>query len=403
ISTAQIAAGQGDSYLVALNQAISQWGKAIYIRPMAEMNNGGNPWHGNPDAYRKAFERIYLFVHGGSRVNARLASLGMPPVKGTLASNPMPRVRVLWSPLAGGDDFTPYWPGNPYVDVAGADIYKEAGAPPWQKFIVLYGFAHEHRKPFSVPEWGLFGIDDKDFVPTMCTFLKSHVTETAEFYESKPGSIFDLGNKPLSRAAYASCLTPFAGPVPSFASGGPGSARGVSVKLAADQHTGASPLDVTFTVKAKLTVPVAHWTILFGDGAVQNGDGAPPATVSHTYAADGAYTPTLFVFASSPFTPSAAKFYSQTTVTVGAGGTIVGLTPTPAAGKGPLKVSFKIDFAKSASKWQLIYGDGLEHDGSGKPPHFAGHTYTKSGMYHVVLVLTSAANTYFADATIRVR
>lgn len=402
ISTAQIAAGKGDPYLVALNQAISQWGRAIYVRPMAEMNNGGNPWHGNPPVYVKAFQRIYLIVHGGSSVNARLASLGMPPVRGSLASNPMPRVRVLWSPLAGGDDPTPYYPGNPYVDVSGADIYKESGPPPWQKFIVLYAFAHSHHKPFSVPEWGLFGIDDKDFVPTMCTFLKTHVTETAEFYESKPGSIFDLANKPLSRGAYSSCLTPFAGPAPSWASGGAGTARRLALKLVPDQRSGASPLDVTFSVTAKLSVPIAHWTILFGDGGVSQGDGPPPATVAHTFPADGDYSPTLFVFASAPFTPSAAKFYAQTSVTVGSGGTIVGLDATPAGGKAPLKVAFKIEIAKPVSKWQLIYGDGLEHDGSGTPPHFAGHTYTKAGSYHVVLVLTSGASTYFADATIKV-
>jgi hypothetical protein len=64
-------------------------------------------------------------------------------------------------------------------------------------------------------------------------------------------------------------------------------------------------------------------------------------------------------------------------------------------------VAFKIDIAKPVSKWQLIYGDGLEHDGSGAPPHFAGHTYSKPGTYHVVIVLTSGASTYFADATIK--
>ena len=403
ITTAQIAAGKGDGYLVALNQAISQWGKAIYIRPMAEMNNPGNPWSASPPAYRKAFARIYLIVHGGPSVNSRLHSLGMPAVSGTLAANPLPRVRVLWSPLAGGADAVPYWPGDAYVDVGGADIYKEANRqPPWQKFNDLYAFSRAHNKPFAVPEWGLFGVDDKDFVPAMCAFLKAHPTETEEFYESKPGSIFDLANKPLSRAAYASCITPFAGPAPSWASGGPGTARQVSLKLVPDQSSGASPLDVTFTITAKLSVPVAHWTVLFGDGAVQNGDGAPPATVAHTYPADGTYTPTLFVFASPPFTPSAAKFYAQTSVTVGAGGTVVGLEPTPSGGKGPLQVSFKIEFAKPVSKWQLIYGDGLEHDGSGKPPHFAGHTYSKPGTYHVVLVLTSGPSTYFADATIKV-
>src|SRR3954454_25266894 len=119
-----IAVGQGDGYLASLNQAISQWGKAIYIRPLGEMNNRGNPWSGDPATYRKAFARIYSIVHGNvSRLSP--AYRGAP-----LATNPFPRVRVVWSPLAGGDDPKPYWPGKAFVDVGGADIYKEAGEPP---------------------------------------------------------------------------------------------------------------------------------------------------------------------------------------------------------------------------------------------------------------------------------
>src|SRR3954468_21814905 len=48
IGVAQIAAGQGDAYLGALNQAVGAWGRPIYIRPLAEMNNPGNPWSGDP-------------------------------------------------------------------------------------------------------------------------------------------------------------------------------------------------------------------------------------------------------------------------------------------------------------------------------------------------------------------
>lgn len=68
LTPAQIAAGKGDSYLFALNDAISQWGAGIYVRPMAEMNNSGNAWSGftssgapksghSPADYRKAFAR----------------------------------------------------------------------------------------------------------------------------------------------------------------------------------------------------------------------------------------------------------------------------------------------------------------------------------------------------------
>jgi hypothetical protein len=155
ISTAQIAAGKGDSYLVSLNQAISQWGRAIYVRPMGEMNNPGNPWHGDPPNYKKAFARIFLIVHGGSDVNAKLKALGMPPVAGNLATNPFPRVRVLWSPLAGGDDPEQYWPGDAYVmSAAATSTRRTTRSPPWTSSRQLFTFSKAHGKPFSVPEWG---------------------------------------------------------------------------------------------------------------------------------------------------------------------------------------------------------------------------------------------------------
>ncbi len=42
ISPAQIAAGKGDSYLIALNGAISTFAGPIYIRPLPEMNGYWN-------------------------------------------------------------------------------------------------------------------------------------------------------------------------------------------------------------------------------------------------------------------------------------------------------------------------------------------------------------------------
>ena len=42
ITPAQIAAGRGDAYLIALNQAIAAFGGPIYVRVLAEMNNPKN-------------------------------------------------------------------------------------------------------------------------------------------------------------------------------------------------------------------------------------------------------------------------------------------------------------------------------------------------------------------------
>lgn len=241
ITPAQIAHGVGDGYLIALNQAIAAWGKGIYIRPMAEMNNTGNlyaafrkdgslkPGH-LPSDYRKAFARIYLILHGGTAasINAKLKALGLPAIAQDLPLNPFPRLRVVWCPLAGGTPKTPanapeaYYPGPAYVDVEGGDIFDEVltDTAPWRDLEALYAAALKRKKPFSVPEWGLFGIDDPTFVQHMCDFLKSRrATEEAGFYSSKAGSIFDLESKPKSRAVYRKCITPLGAPFPAWAAG----------------------------------------------------------------------------------------------------------------------------------------------------------------------------------------
>src|ERR1700730_9180742 len=215
ITPTGLASGQGDGYLIALNEAIAAWGKAIYVRPMAEMNNSGTLGSGykpngrpkdashSPATYRKAFARIYLILHGGpaSEINAKLRQLGLPPLRGGgLLLNPFPRLRVVWSPLAGGTPRVPgnapesYYPGRMFVDVEGGDIYDEGltDNAPWPDLEALYRLGLGHRKPFSVPEWGLFSIDDPAFVQHMCAFVVTHrATEMQAFYESKPGSIFD--------------------------------------------------------------------------------------------------------------------------------------------------------------------------------------------------------------------
>ena len=102
MTPAGIAAGRGDAYLVALNQAIAAYGGQVYVRVMAEMNNPRNlyaptrlngtskgPSH-SPAAYRQAFRRAYLILHGGE-VDAQLRRLGQPPVGRELAVNPRRR------------------------------------------------------------------------------------------------------------------------------------------------------------------------------------------------------------------------------------------------------------------------------------------------------------------------
>jgi hypothetical protein len=229
ITPAAIAAGAGDGYLIALNGAINEWGKLVYIRPMAEMNNPRSLYSyerkhdaaHSPVAYRHAFCRVFVILHGGSaaKVDALLRRFGLGPVGRDLPVNPYPTaLRVIWNPLAGiehgPNPAARYFPGNACVDLIGNDMFSSSiGGGSFEENQALYD-AHP-TKPYSLPEWGLEGVDDPAFIRRICDFVKMHRrTEMAAYYESKPGSIYDLGDKPKSRAVYRRCITPIGGPVP---------------------------------------------------------------------------------------------------------------------------------------------------------------------------------------------
>jgi hypothetical protein len=226
ITPAAIAAGGGDSYLLSLNAAIAEWGKLIYVRPMAEMNNPVNLYSYErkhdaahaPAAYRRAFCRMFILLHGG-KVDPLLKRLGLKPIGRDLPVNPYPRVlRVIWNPLAGvehgPDPAARYYPGDGCVDMVGNDMFSSfVGGGSFGENQALYD-AHA-KKPYSLPEWGLQGVDDPGFVRKICDFLKSHRrTQVAAYYESRPGSTYDLGSKPQSKAIYKDCITPLGAAAP---------------------------------------------------------------------------------------------------------------------------------------------------------------------------------------------
>jgi hypothetical protein len=227
ITPAQIAAGKGDAYLIAMNAAIATLAQPMYVRPLGEMNGhwnsycaftkGGRAKPGHSTAeFKKAFARIYLIVHGGPAVvvNAKLRRLGLPALAGgDLPVNPLPLVKVIWNPQGYGSPDIPansaqaYYPGDKYVDVVGNDLYDIRGKAEWPANEALYR-AHA-GKPYAIPEWGLWGVDDPSFVLKMAAFVKTHRRlELVSYFNSGAGSIFDLGSKPKSRAAYRKAITP---------------------------------------------------------------------------------------------------------------------------------------------------------------------------------------------------
>jgi hypothetical protein len=227
LSPRAIAMGQGDDYLFAVNRAIAEWAKPIYLRPYAEMNGHWNAYCAYTQSgrlkgathstaiFRKAFARTYLIAHGGQAVvvNKSLRRLGLPGIRVDLAENPAPTLKVIWNPQGHGSPHIPgnsaqaYYPGDRYVDMVGNDLYNIRFKAEWASNEALYK-AHPN-KPYGFPEWGNWGIDDPSFIQRMAQFVRTHRrVELLSWFDTKPGSIWDLGSKPKSRAAYRRHIVP---------------------------------------------------------------------------------------------------------------------------------------------------------------------------------------------------
>ena len=219
-----VAQGRTDSYLRALNGALAGFGGLVYVRPMPEMNGHWNEYCAfNRDgssrgprystaAFRKAFARIAIFARGGTAANmsAQLRRLGLP---GTASDLPLTQARIVWNPQGYGAPDIPansaeaYYPGDAYVDVVANDIYRQSTGAAWDANEALY--RRYPQKRYAIAEWGLWGMDDPAYVERMGAFARTHSRmEFLAYFNSKPGSLWDLGSKPGSRAAYRRFITP---------------------------------------------------------------------------------------------------------------------------------------------------------------------------------------------------
>jgi hypothetical protein len=225
ITPLSIAQGRGDYFLLQLNAALADFSGLVYVRPLPEMNGHWNDYcaynrDGSPRgrqnstaAFKKAFARTAIIARGGPArlVNAKLRKLGVPGIGQT--DLPTTQARIVWNPQGYGAPDVPgnsaraYYPGNAYVDVVANDLYRQSTGAAWEANDALY--AAFKSKPYGIAEWGLWGVDDPAFVEKMGGWVRGHPrVELLAWFNSKPGSIFDLGSKPRSRAAYRKHITP---------------------------------------------------------------------------------------------------------------------------------------------------------------------------------------------------
>jgi hypothetical protein len=228
LTSHDVAQGRGDSWLAEVNQAVAAHGGLVYVRPFPEMNGHWNAYCAyNQDgssrgasnstaAFKKAFARVYLIVHGGpaGTLNAKLRRLGLPPARtGELATSPVSRVRVVWnpqgygSPDVSGNSAAAYYPGDAYVDVVANDLYNINHSAAWDANDQLYA-AHPN-KPYAIAEWANWGFDDPAFVARMVDFVRTHRrVELLAYYNGRPNSPWDIARQPRSRAAYRKLVVP---------------------------------------------------------------------------------------------------------------------------------------------------------------------------------------------------
>jgi hypothetical protein len=163
-----LAGGEGDAFLIALNQLIVEAAVVTYLRPLSEMNNGNNPYspydlNGRPRGpgytVRQFIRAIALIVRGGELavINRRLQRLHMRRVRTSLEVLPRAPVALMWVPLSFGNPEIPknhprfFWPGCRYVDWVGTtwySMYKASSA-----MHRMYSYPLWRCRPFAFAEW----------------------------------------------------------------------------------------------------------------------------------------------------------------------------------------------------------------------------------------------------------
>jgi hypothetical protein len=211
ITPREIAQGSDDRYVLRLARTIVDAHQTVYVRLMAEMNGHWNAYCAyNADGsrrkgghsthwYKQAWRRFTLIIRGGPRseVNEKLVRLGMPRILRASSQNdpiyeggadgiplpvpeqlPRPRVAMMWvpqsfgSPNVSGNQPGDYWPGGPYVDWVGFDIYsKFAGAFDDDRAF----FDHYRHKPFVIGEYGPWDNDySGTFTRSLFDWIEAH-------------------------------------------------------------------------------------------------------------------------------------------------------------------------------------------------------------------------------------
>jgi phospholipase C len=148
--------------------------------------------------------------------------------------------------------------------------------------------------------------------------------------------------------------------------------------------SGAAPFKVHFD-GSKSAGGIARWSLDFGDGMSRSGNGAPPASIAHTYGRAGGYEAVLTVRQ-----PSGARATARYDVLVSGPPPTAWIYGIPAQAFSSARVRFDAS-ASDPSAWTIDFGDGSSvKSGFGVPPSLTHHTYAAPGLYVATLTVTDA-------------
>jgi hypothetical protein len=172
ITTKDVAAGSLDEYIRQYAQEVKAYGRPVLIRLFGGEFNG-SWWHGvSPRANPSLTTGD--FVAAWRRVVDIFRSAGAANAAWAWVPNALPPESVSWI----DPDIGSYYPGDDYVDWAGADTY-DVGPPSWLDR--PYAFAVEHGKPFFLAEWGvrhdgstLTPAQQRDWIEAMFDYVEAH-------------------------------------------------------------------------------------------------------------------------------------------------------------------------------------------------------------------------------------
>jgi len=155
-----------------------------------------------------------------------------------------------------------------------------------------------------------------------------------------------------------------------------------------DVTLGNAPLLVSFEDTSTGDPTLWEWS--FGDGTANSTNQHPPA---HTYTTPGIYTVILNA------TNGDGTSYATGTITVRSAAPIASFTADYTLGVAPLVVSFADTSGNTPTAWNWRFGDGKANSTNKNPP---AHTYTRSGVYTVLMGASNAYGTTYATMTITV-